>query len=232
MSDSLTLDWSEFKSYIATNYIPFKQLVRNNAYWLYLSDGALTAQCTINKDGGSDQLDYEASYQSKANVTNPYYSLSVAFRQSATTAANSTVLSLRNPIGSTRTLFIELINLNMSFDSAAPITRSTQSYYICGFNTATPTGGTALSVANLDSSNPTSQVTDARFADTGLTTSGVAFGNRIMTISCPATDQTIVNFKREKPFIKLAPGEGLAIKLGSAAVVGQALAGEICWSER
>lgn len=232
MNSFITLTWSDFKSYLNSNFIAFKMVNQANAYYLYMADGALTAMTVILKDGGSDQTDFEANYKSQANRAINYYSVALGFRQSAATAANSTVFSLRNPTGSTKTLFIELINLNMSFDSGTPLGRSTQTYNILGFNTATPTGGTAINIAPLDSNNPTSQVTDVRFLDTGLTTTGVVFGNKVMTISCPATDQTVINYKRENPIIKLMAGEGLAIRLGVAAVIGQSLAGEISWSER
>lgn len=61
------LDWSEFKGYLNSNVVTFFQLTRNNTYYLYTYLGPIVITCTIPKDSGSDQTDYEGNYQSKAN---------------------------------------------------------------------------------------------------------------------------------------------------------------------
>lgn len=161
-----------------------------------------------------------------------YYSTPVNVRQTAATAANATVWSLRNPAASTKTVYIERIYLMMDFDSGTPLGRTLQRYDLERFTTATPTAGTAITVVKMDSSDPTSAVTDVRFLDTGLTTTSVAFGTPFATLGCPATDATTTIYVREAIGFKLAPGEGICIRLNVAAVIGQGLTGEIVWSER
>ncbi len=161
-----------------------------------------------------------------------YYSAPVNIRQTAATAANSTVWAIRNAVASTLSVYVETIYLLMSFDTATPITRSLQRYQIQRFSTATPTGGTSISIAAMDSADPATNVTDARFLDTGLTTTSVVFDNPIAIIGCPATDATTTQYTRVNVGIRLAPGEGLCIRLTVAAVVGQGLTGEVVWSER
>lgn len=229
---NIILDWSDFKAYLANNLVKFKQVTRNNTYYLYMSDGALTAQCTIPKNNESDQQDYEATYQSRANKEFASYSVAINIRQTASTAANATVFAMRNDAASTRKIKIEDIILNMSFDSGTPLGRSLQRYNLVGFNGATPTGGNQIIIASLDNTNPTSQVTDARSVDTGLTMAGVSFGPAIVTVGCPATDATVSQIRISDKRIVLAAGEGLAIRLASSAVAGQGLTGTIVWSER
>lgn len=162
-----------------------------------------------------------------------YYSFPFAIRQSAATAANSSVLSMRNAAASTRTVFIENMTINMDFNAATPVTRTLQTYVFQRFTTATPTGGTALTAGKRDSADAASQVTDIRFLDTGLTTAGVVFDtNSITGIACP-TFGTFGQFMDEgNVAIKLLPGEGLIVRLGVVAVVGQEISGIIRWSER
>ena len=161
-----------------------------------------------------------------------YYSLNVNIRQSAATAANTTVWAMRNDAASVKQIMIEQILLNMSFDAGTPLGRSLQRYEIRRFNTATPTGGTSITVIPMDSLSPATTVTDARQVDTGLTVTSIVFENIMDIISCPATDQTVVPIRRDFVPIKLAAGEGLAIRLNVASVVGQGLCGRITWSER
>jgi hypothetical protein len=161
-----------------------------------------------------------------------YYSLPIKIRQTATTGSGATIFSMRNGAASTVTIIIDRIELLLAFDSGTPLTRSTQSYDLVRFSTATPTGGTALSVAQMYSGDVGTQITDARWLDTGLTTTGVVFNPPFCTISCPATDATTTKYQREGIALMLGVGEGFCIKLNGAAVVGQSLSGEIVWSER
>lgn len=160
-----------------------------------------------------------------------YYSLPVSIRQSANTTAGSTVWSMQNNSASLKIIMIERINLVMSFDAAAPLTRASVRYELVRFNTATPTGGTVLTPILMDSNAPATLVTDARYLDTGLSTSGLVFETAFALIGCPASDGASSSYYRDMP-IKLAAGEGLAIRLNVNAVAGQGLFGEIIWSER
>lgn len=165
-------------------------------------------------------------------IASGYYSAPVNIRQTTTTAANATVWAMRNAAASTKTVYIERIQLLMAFDTATPLGRSLQRYDLVRFTTATPTAGTAITVVAMDSSSVATQVTDVRFVDTGLITTSVAFGTAIATIGCPATDATTAKYERTGISIKLAPGEGLCLRLDVTAVVGQSITGEIVWSER
>lgn len=139
---------------------------------------------------------------------------------------------MRNAAASTKTVYIERVMLLMSFDTATPIGRALNRYTIERFSAATPTGGTAQTPASMDSSNAATGVTDVRFLDTGLTTTGVTFDNPIAIVGCPSTDATTTQYIREGIAIKLAPGEGLALRLNVIAAIGQGLTGEVVWSER
>ena len=161
-----------------------------------------------------------------------YYSAPVNIRQTAATAAGATVWSMRNSATSTITVFIERIELLLAFDSSTPTTRSTPRYDLVRFSTTTPTGGTAITVGQMTSGDVSTQVTDVRFLDTGLTTTGVVFSSPFATIGCPATDATTTKYQRQDIYLTLGVGEGFCIRLNTAAVVGQSLTGEIVWSER
>lgn len=228
----INLDWAEFKSYLSSNIVLFKQIVRNNNYYLFTSDGALTAMCIIPKDGQADQQDYENTYQSRANRNFDYYSTPINIRQSAATAVNATVWAMRNGAAATRKVVIDEVLANVSFDSGTSlIARTLQRYNLVGFNGATPSGGSQLSVVSLDSGNPTTQVADVRASDTGLTTTGISFTQPIATLGCPATDATVSPYTIKDKKIVLAAGEGFAIRLAVAAVVGQGLTGAVIWKE-
>jgi len=164
--------------------------------------------------------------------TAAYYSAPVSIRQSAATAAGSTVWTMRNPAASAKTVYIERICLTADFDTGSPLGRTLQRYDLERFTAATPTGGTAVTVATMDTANAATAVTDVRFLDTGLTTTSVVFAAPFVTIGVPTSDGSINPFLRERIGFKLAAGEGLAIRLNNAAVVGQGLTGEIVWSER
>lgn len=160
-----------------------------------------------------------------------FFSVPVNIRQTAATGANATVFAMRNAVGSGKEIFIERIYLIQTFDVATPLGRSLQRYSIGGFNSGTPTGGTSVTVTDLDSNNDSTVVSDVRFLDTGLTTTGLSFAPPSSIISCPATDGAISAYIRSGVPTKLGPGEGLYIRLTVAAVVGQGLCGEIVWRE-
>lgn len=213
-----------------------------NAVWAYnTSSQAFHAQVDL-KDGSGTAVTSSATTGLNAskqaidvNVVPPainYYSAPVQIRQSATTAANGTVFSMRNAAASTRTVYIERINLSMFFDTGTPLGRSLQRYSLCRFSAATPSTGTTETVIEMDNANPSTQVTDVRFLDTGLTTTSVSFESAFAIIGCPAVDGSVSPFVREGISFKLAAGEGFCIRLTVTAVIGQGLAGEIVWSER
>ena len=164
-------------------------------------------------------------------MANTYYSLPIKIRQSATTGSGATVFSMRNGASSTVTIYVERIALNVNFDALTPVS-SLQGYDLVRFSTATPTGGTSISVAQMYSGDVGTQISDARFLDTGLTTTGVVFNPPFCTIGVAASNGVTVPFSREGVVLILGVGEGFCIRLNGAALVGQSITGEIVWSER
>lgn len=161
-----------------------------------------------------------------------YYCAPVNIRQTAATAANSTVWSMRNDASSLKLVTIESIKLMMHFDTGTPLQRSSLRYELRRFSTATPSGGTSITPVLRDSLAPSTSVTDARFLDTGLTVTSVVFDNPFAIIGCPASDGSTNSFSQDIVPFKLAAGEGLCIRLSQTAAIGQGLFGEIIWAER
>lgn len=163
------------------------------------------------------------------------YSTVFTLQQSAATAVNSSVFSMRNAAAATKTAIIESVNCRMGFNPTNPVTRTQQTYIFQRFSAATPTGGTALTAAQGDSSDAASQVTDIRFLDTGLTTTGVTFvANNIAAMACDTTQGTNCDehIVMAPTAIRLAPGEGLVVRLGVVAVIGTAIQCNIAWREQ
>lgn len=167
------------------------------------------------------------------------YIANINVRQSAATAANSTIWTMRNVSGPA-TVYIRHIRLMVSFDGTAAAT-TTLRYDLMRFDTATPTGGTAVTVVKKRSTYGTSVVSDVRFLDTGLTTTGVNFGAAFHTVGLAASvtngimeedlDYATSIERYNAPF-ELASGEGLAIRLNVAAVVGLSIRGSVTWDEK
>lgn len=161
------------------------------------------------------------------------YVTSINIRQTTASAIGTTVWSFRNT-SETKIVFIKKATIVMSYDGATPLFRSTVKYSVNGFGVATPTGGTSQTPARLDSSAPASFGPDIRSLDTGLTTTSVVFGPDGTIIACPVVEGASVKFERisENFTIRLGPGEGICLRLNTAAVVGISLSGELIWSER
>lgn len=165
------------------------------------------------------------------------YMLPVNIRQSAATAANATVWAMRN--GATKVMSIRRLRLAMMFDGTAAAT-TTLKYTIQRFSAATPTAGTALTVIKKRSSYGASTVADARFLDTGLTTTSVTFETDAHILALPISVTSgnafyDIQFGRaNEPYgdFELAVNEGLCIRLLNTAVVGQGLVGGVEWDER
>lgn len=162
-----------------------------------------------------------------------YYSAPVEVHQTAATATAATIWAMRNAAASTRTVYVERIQLSVDFSGTNPVTRSLLGYDLCRFSTATPTAGAAITVIKMDNSgNPSTQVTDVRDLDTGLTTTSVVFETAFATVAVGSTDGATREYTREGISLKLAAGEGLCIRLTNTAIIGLNISGEIVWSER
>lgn len=165
------------------------------------------------------------------------YMLPIAFRQTAATAADSTLWAMRN-LGVNRAVYIRRLVLNVTFDGVAAA--STSQYEVRRFRTATPTGGTALTVVKKNTNDAASAITDARFVDTGLTVVGVAYDAPSVTVGAPRAAAAIVQGMYEWPGMSsgqgsgafvLAENDGLCIRNGLVTVIGDAVTGWIEWDE-
>lgn len=162
------------------------------------------------------------------------YMLPIFIRQSAATAGGAVVWAMRN--GAALKAFIRRIFLVASFDGTAAASHS--QWEIERFTTATPTAGTAISVVKKKFAGIASTVADARFLDTGLTITGVVLDNPFMYVGNPrqngATSEFVYPYSRDledQEDFTLDLNEGLAIKLTSAAVIGDSIRGYVEWDE-
>lgn len=165
------------------------------------------------------------------------YMLPIRVRQTATTAAASTVWAMRNVSGPL-TVYIRKIKGAIIFDGTAAT--NTIGYDFMRFTTATPSSGTALTVIKKRTAYASSNVTDARFVDTGLTVTSIVFETPFAQALTPISVTSMVrpfeidfteNGIRQSGF-ELASGQGLAIQLTATAVVGLAINGWVEWDER
>lgn len=66
----LSLDWTTFKTTVAAVGVPFRYYSLNSSYYIFSSDGFDIISCTIDKDGGADQVNFETYYQALAATYN------------------------------------------------------------------------------------------------------------------------------------------------------------------
>ncbi len=64
----INLTWANFKTQL-TNNLPYKYIDINDIYYLYAIDGNFQFKCLIYKNGGDDQVDFEANYKSLSFTT-------------------------------------------------------------------------------------------------------------------------------------------------------------------
>lgn len=154
-------------------------------------------------------------------------------RQSTTSAAGSEIWTMRN--GATKTIKFRRIYISVTFDGTAAAT--TQTYQFVRFTTATPTGGTAITVIKKDTANGTATtVADARQkADGALTVTSVVFETGGYAVcnqrQVSAGSVLDVRFDDTISAYKLAPNEGLALEILATAVVGDTVAGFVEFDE-
>lgn len=164
------------------------------------------------------------------------YILPFRIIQSAATAANLMVWAMRN--GATKTVRIRKIKGSITFAGTAAA--ATQiGYDFRRFTAATPTGGTVLVPFKKRTGDPASSVADARFVDTGLTTTGITFENAFANINLPASvtgtvgtfAYDFINTNEKFSAYELAANEGLGILLTVTAIIGQAISGYVEYDE-
>lgn len=190
---------------------------------LAIDSSSLAARVTQYKtDGTLFFQEYSGSYSAFIQII------------PSTLTAGTTYWAMRN-LG-TQTVFIRRIELKMGFAGTVAASRSV--YEIERFNTATPSGGTAITITKMNNNYPTSSVLDIRFAPGGLTTTGVVFESPFHQVA--HTNQLNVDTAQDLDFVGngehaefvLAVNEGLAIRSTTAIVSGSYLVGSIFWDER
>lgn len=169
------------------------------------------------------------------------YIAGAAIRHTATDAADSAVIALRNPSASTKTVCIRRIYGNMLFDGTASAGNSL-GYEFIRFSAGDPTTGTTLPRIKKKNSYAASQILDAnaQFKSGVLTMTSVVYESEFFFVRAPASvTAQVVPF--EIPFVtagaayepfELAVGEGIAVRLNIIAIVGQGLAVTFEWDER
>lgn len=236
----IEVSWTILKGFVDEKNLSIQALEMDDNYHIYAVDGTFTLSCIIPKTTpkSSDQIDYEDNYSNNINhsIHSPAainkYSAFISVRQGATTAAGAVVWAMRNAAAATKDAYIEKIKIQMSFDTATPLARSTPRYSFIRFDTATPTGGSQISPFMFDSDSEEPQVTDIRTASGGLTVTGVVQHETFIIPGVPACDGSVMDMNVDDLAIRLKPGEGILISLLTTAVIGQYIGGTVVWSER
>ncbi len=206
---------------------------------------------SIISGAGTDVLTVDPT--SKAGRVTPYdslgaeinaapigcYCLPIRIVQSAASVAGVTVWAMRLVNTSTKKVKIKKIHLAIGF-AGGTATVTVSEYDLVRFSAATPTLGTAITVVKKKSSYGASDVTDARFLDTGLTTTGITFETAFAMVGCGRNLGAVQNFgvdfssgggNRDFEAFELRAGEGFAIRLGIVAVIGDYIEGFVTWDE-
>ena len=156
----------------------------------------------------------------------------------ATLAANTPLMTARFSAGSTRKAYIVSVQVTMSVATAGAAGGIPGTLGLQRFTTATPTGGTARTVARSSLTKGTaSDMTDVRDSNAALTVTSVVFGDVLSASLTPnnATNLAPVywNVDIHAPF-ELSAGDGVSLR---TQVVGPATATwmysyELIWFER
>src|SRR5579859_81632 len=150
-----------------------------------IQSGASSDQLTIDP---TSKAAHVTAFDSAGNeIDKPSvgsYLAQINVRQTAATALGNVVWAMRNPVGSTITAYIRHLNLTVAFDGTAAAA-TTVRYELERFSAATPTGGTALTIVKKRNSYGASGITDIRFLDTGLTTTGLVFEAPFVVVGTP-----------------------------------------------
>jgi len=172
------------------------------------------------------------------------YSLPIAIRQTAATAANAVPWAMLLPSTARRAIVMRRLIANVMFDGTAAASQS--AYQLKRFRSTTPSGGTALTPIphNLLDKGATgvsnASVVTASFLDTGLTVAGIAVDGPIMSLGgarqVSSTAFYDIAFETLETgasgrALTIDPGDGLCLALGVVAVVGDGIQGWVSWDE-
>ena len=61
--------WSVLKSFATSRSLSIQWVDLGTQYWMAAYDGPFNMECILNKDGGSDQIDFENNFKSAGNQT-------------------------------------------------------------------------------------------------------------------------------------------------------------------
>jgi len=161
----------------------------------------------------------------------------IKIRHTGATGADEPVWQMRLKDDSSRIVWVRRIFVVVAFDGTAAAT--TSSYVIERFDTATMTGGAAITAQPTVSGATATHITDIRdvVVGTGLTDTSVVNLQELVNIGCPrgatggsvAFNLTDVCYLRNLGDVK--QGEGLAITLDETSVIGDSLRGYVEWEE-
>jgi len=165
------------------------------------------------------------------------YRAPIKIRHTGTTSADEPVWQMRLKDDANVIVHVTKMYIVVSFDGTAAAT--TSSYVVEKFDTATMTGGVAITAAKKTENTLATEVTDIRdiLAGTGLTDTSVNLLGELANIGCPrgATGQAVPYVFTNLCYLQnrgdVVQGEGLAITLDDTAVIGDALRGFVEWTE-
>lgn len=158
-----------------------------------------------------------------------YYASQNIPQFSGALAANSALFAVRN--GATRRMKMLTMELSLAFAGTAAAT--TMQVSVRRFTAATPTGGTAITIAQEDSASSASTVADARYcaAGTALTITGVTVGAPIFVASLArGATGGVFNFEMSRDVI-LNINEGLLVQYDTVGVIGDSVGCTMYWGE-
>jgi hypothetical protein len=191
-----------------------------------LADNGALRTITYDSDG----------YEARPIMRGGYMLPVIHQRLSAALVAGATIWTMRN--GTNYLISIRRIFLALGFSGTAAAT--TSSYQLYRFSGATPTGGIGLTVVKRSSSYPSTSVIDARFNyAASLGVAGVVFetafaacGVQRQVSATQLFDMDYSNvFGGDRINLRLAPNEGLAIKIDNTGVIGDTIGGFVDWNE-
>lgn len=168
------------------------------------------------------------------------YTLPVAIRQTAATSAGELVWAATNTSAAV-VVKVKGICLAVGFDGTGAAT--TSRYDLCRYRstgnaTGAPEGGTVLAeISKRGDGGTTFSIGDSRYLDTGLDVAdavgppiwSTAFDTPLAYCGHPRRAGSIP-FEWEE-LIEIKPGDGLGIRLGATAVIGDSLRGLVYFEE-
>ncbi|MBE7497117.1 MAG: hypothetical protein HS117_19420 [Verrucomicrobiaceae bacterium] len=148
----------------------------------------------------------------------------------STLTDGTTYFYMRNP-SAAKNVLIKRIRLALSFIGTPASSRSV--YALQRTSVAAASGGTAMTIGKRQSAAGASVVTDMQFANAGLTTAGITFGD------IPLYAAHLNQLLEPAPAVldiastplMLAQNEGLALRASGAIVSGSAVLLHIEWAE-